>query len=408
MTVLQLDPRRLAPRVLTPPVSKSDALRALVLAHALERPALAGEVSCRGAELPADVRVAALGLAGLRDGAPRIDCADGGAPFRFLLAQAAVAGGRRVQFVGAPRLGQRPHGALFDALDEALGPAGFRAHRGDPWPIEVTGAGRAEEPVFRVRGDESSQFASALLFAAAALARREGRTWHLELEGGLTSAAYLELSLAWAAHCGVPIGRLGSRLAVGPALPAAEPPPLPSDWSSLGYLLLIAWRTGGAVQGVDAAALHPDREILDHLGAVGLRVSLGDVTRVSGAPRRGLCASAARTPDLIPTLAALACVCPGHSAFTEVSALRGKESDRLAGVVALVEAAGGKARLSGDVLTVVPPRRPRAKLSLSARADHRLAMSAATLAVLTGAPLALEGPECVAKSFPGFWEQLAA
>jgi 3-phosphoshikimate 1-carboxyvinyltransferase len=33
-------------------------------------------------------------------------------------------------------------------------------------------------------------------------------------------------------------------------------------------------------------------------------------------------------------------------------------------------------------------------------------MVAATLSVLSGVPLALTGPECVEKSFPGFWRQL--
>lgn len=409
MSTLRLDPARLLPRELSPPVSKSDAIRALVLAHALEWPELDAQVRALPGPLPADVRVAASGLCGLRGGEKRIDCADGGAPFRFLLAQAAVAPGRRTELFGTPRLGERPHEALFEALEEALGPAGLELARGAPWPVEVVGAaGRAREPRFRVRGAESSQFASALLFAAAALARREGRAWTVELLGAVTSESYLSLSVDWARRCGVPVAREGAALTVGPAARPAELPPLPGDWSSLGYLLLVAWRTGALVRGVDRSAPHPDRAVLGHLEGVGLRVVGEREVRVQGEARGGLLASAKDTPDLILTLAALACALPGPSRFTHVSALAAKESDRLEGALALAAAAGARATVEGDALAIAPAAQRPPLVRLSAQGDHRRAMSAATLAFVLGVPLELEGPECVEKSFPDFWRQLGA
>jgi 3-phosphoshikimate 1-carboxyvinyltransferase len=128
--------------------------------------------------------------------------------------------------------------------------------------------------------------------------------------------------------------------------------------------------------------------------------------RVEGQARNGLVASGKECPDLLPTLAALACVLPRPSTLTDVGILRLKESDRLEGIQKLVAAYGGTTRLEGETLTLSPPAAPPAHFAMDSRGDHRLAMVSATLAVLSGARLSLTGPECVEKSFPGFWRQL--
>jgi 3-phosphoshikimate 1-carboxyvinyltransferase len=406
VSVVSFEARQLKPALLAAPPSKSDAVRALVLAHALEWPALAQAVRSACEPPASDVRVVAEGLAALRSGAARIDCEDGGAPFRFLLGQAAAWPGARVQLTGSERLGRRPHAALFEAREQSLGPAGLSLSRGTPWPVEVKGGARASLPLFRVRGAQSSQFASSLVLAAAALAHREHRVWTLELEGPLASSAYLELTVAWAQRCGVPISQVDRSILLGPTARPKSPPAVPSDWSALGYLLPIAWKTGAVVSGLEAEAEHPDRAVVDHLRGAGLRLSDGPRVRVLGKARGGLRASAAQTPDLILTLVALACVLEEPSVFTEVEVLRGKESDRLAAAVALARAAGARSQLQHQTLVIFPgAAHPRA-LELDSAGDHRVAMAAATLAVLLDARLTLTGAECVAKSFPGFWRQL--
>jgi 3-phosphoshikimate 1-carboxyvinyltransferase len=189
----------------------------------------------------------------------------------------------------------------------------------------------------------------------------------------------------------------------------AEPltlPTLPGDWSSLGYLLLCAWRSGGVVALVDREAAHPDAFMLDVLAQAGLQV-IDDVdgTHVTGSATSGVRASGAVCPDLLPTVAALACVLPQPSTLHAVSILRDKESDRLRGIEELVHAAGGRTSLHDDTLTIVPGTVP-AHLVLQSHHDHRMAMAAATLAVLSGATLELDDVTCVAKSFPQFFAEL--
>lgn len=411
MSKVHVDPSHLTPARLTPPVSKSDAQRALVLAHLTGHWPLAAIQSEPESELPADVRVLKRGVDALRlpPGPVRdVDCADGGAPFRILVTQSAVTPGAHVRLTGTPRLGERPHGPLFESLKEALGPSGLSLTVGNPWPVEIRAPTSTGAPLFRVPGEQSSQYASSLLLGCAALFLREKRPWSVEIQGTLTSAGYLELTVSWLRRFGFTVEETPSKYTVTAHQASASAPPMPGDWSSLGYLLLIAWKTGGSVERADPSSAHPDQAILRLIQPAGLTPVPGpDLTmRVEGQARAGLVASGKECPDLLPTLAALACVLPRPSTLTDVGILRLKESDRLEGIRTLVSAYGGSTTLEGETLTLTPPPAPPAHFSMDSRGDHRLAMVSATLSVLSGARLTLTGPECVEKSFPGFWRQV--
>ncbi len=407
MTVLELDPRGLTPGMLVPPQSKSDAQRALMLADLLSWPELAANVDLSDTAA-ADVHVLAAGLTTIGSRSGHIDCQAGGTPFRFLLALAATTPGR-FTFAGTERLGARPHQPLIDTLRDTLGSGGLRIQLGTPWPIEVVGGtASGASATFRIDARESSQFASALLLACARLNHTQQRPWSVELAGPLASPGYLDLTLGWLRRTGFAVETREARFTVTSAPRPQAAPTVPGDWSSLGYLLLMAWASGGRVARVDPTADHPDRRILSKLEAAGLRVeSTPEGTyEVKGTARAGVEASAAECPDLIPTLAALACVLPARSRFFAVQILREKESDRLEAIRAFVRAAGGGTELEADTLVVTPPTHRVPRLDLHSGGDHRIAMSAAVLACLLQVPLRLGDPQCVAKSFPGFWNEV--
>jgi 3-phosphoshikimate 1-carboxyvinyltransferase len=392
---------------LTPPLSKSDALRALVLADAvgISPDALLPPAGA----LPRDVEVLRAGLAALRQSSAEIDCRDGGAPFRFLVAQAAVLPSRTVHFTGTPRLGERPHRPLFDALRTALSPLGFELHEGDPWPLRVVSPAQPERVErFTVTGEESSQFASALLLAVARLVARDGRPREVAVAGTLASEGYLLLTVRWLAAFGFEVEVIeGVARVVGWAKPPVLPA-IPGDWSSLTMLLPLAWRSGARLARVARGTGHPDEAVVEHLASVGLAlVADGDAHRVLGTPRGGLEVDVSRCPDATPALVALACALPGASRFTHAGVLRHKESDRLEALAELATAVGGKGEISDDTLTISPPVTPRS-FAFDARDDHRLAMAAATVAALLDVRVRLTGREAVSKSFPSFWAELAA
>lgn len=411
----RVDARSLHAATLTPPLSKSDAQRAQVLGWLTgQRVSLGDE-----AALPADVRVMRAGLEALgplraNAGEARIDCADGGAPFRILVALAvgAVAEGARVTFSGTARLAQRPHDAHFAALRETFGREVLQPTPETLWPLQVSSAGPVARRVIRLDASESSQYATGLLFAAASRVIDDGLSWTLEFTGEVASRGYLELTLSWLHRAGFKVATDGDRVTLGPRSGASTLPAIPGDWSSLGYLLLAGWSTASPVARIDLDAAHPDRAVWRLLGSVGLDVGLGVGTDaettafVRGTPRQGLTASGHECPDLLPTLAALACVLPSPSTLEDTDILIGKESNRQEAILELVRAAGGEARLSGTSIRIVPPEKRPTELRLDSRGDHRLAMTAATLAVMTRATLLLSDPECVEKSFPTFWTEL--
>jgi len=400
----------LRPAALAPSLSKSDAQRALVLSYAL-----GADLDLPPGDWPEDLQVLARGLEALPRSVPgprEVDCRDGGTPFRFLLAQAAITPRALVRFVGSRRLGERPRAPLLDALVKALGACGFRARfagdMGEPWPLEVSGAQGSGEPRFEVHASSSSQFASSLALAAAALARREGRPWTVALEGPVASEPYLHLTLRWIRAAGLGVRLQAREIELDPGRPVPRLPGIPGDWSAIGYLLPIAWRSGGAVASADLRSDHPDREIVRHLQSIGLAVlDRPEGLAVDGTASGGLDASGESCPDLLPTLAAIACILPAPSLLRGVSILRAKESDRLEGIRALVRAGGGETVLEEERLHIHPGPRPPGVLEIDPAGDHRMAMAGATLAVLLHGRARIFDPECVRKSFPGFWNELA-
>jgi 3-phosphoshikimate 1-carboxyvinyltransferase len=397
------------PGPLRAPLSKSDAQRALVLAHALSlpRPSLGGGPAT---SLPADVRVVADALERFSAPGPiEVDCGDGGAPFRLLLGQAALRTDE-THFFGSRRLGERPHAALFTALRDGLGPMGLRLAVGDPWPVVVHGVAPSTTPSLIVAADESSQPLSSLLLLAAAVARRTGPIT-VEARGPIASPGYLALTLSWLRRGGLRCTRRDEGFTIELDAPVEALPAVPRDWSSTAYLLLAAWASGGWVEDVDREIEHPDRAILDVLAGVGLEVELADGhATVRGRAHGSLDVSAIDAPDLMPTVAALACVLPEPSRLRDVAILCGKESDRLCGIERMVAAVGGTVEHAGGALRVVPPKRTIgpdvAPIEIETEGDHRRAMAGATLALLMRRCVAIEGAEHVQKSFPAFWDEL--
>jgi 3-phosphoshikimate 1-carboxyvinyltransferase len=109
----------------------------------------------------------------------------------------------------------------------------------------------------------------------------------------------------------------------------------------------------------------------------------------------------ATMPDLVPTLAVLAAFATGETVITGVAHLRHKESDRLQAVATELAKMGIEARETEDGL-IIRGGEPRGAV-IDTYNDHRIAMSFA-VAGLKAAGVVINDPECVAKSFPEFWD----
>ena len=108
-------------------------------------------------------------------------------------------------------------------------------------------------------------------------------------------------------------------------------------------------------------------------------------------------------PDLAPPVAAAAAVRRGITRLTGAGRLRIKESDRLAAITAALNALGARVMEYPDSLTIYGQDCLTGG-TVDCCNDHRIAMMAAIAATRCREPVTLLGAECVAKSYPSFWD----
>jgi len=343
-------------------------------------------------------------LGGRGDREVVLDAGDSGTAARFLAAVAAATPGRYL-LTGSERLKQRPMGELVAALSSIGAAISFGGVEG-ALPLDIRGgslrSGRVE-----VDASRSSQFVSALLIAGIAI---EGGL-EIEPRGPVVSAPYVRTTLETLAAFGhrvVPGAVLRSSRGATPVDRYAPP----GDYSSGVPLLAAAGVAGGfvTVLGLPWPSHDADALALPALEGAGLllrRVSGGLAAVGERGKLAPLTVTATNFPDAVPALAALAALAPGESVIAGIGHLRLKESDRVEALAEVLEKAGARVVAGEDRLVVVGPAQgvSGGLVRLPTFGDHRIAMAAGLLSLaLPG--LLIESPDCVAKSYPGFFRDL--
>jgi 3-phosphoshikimate 1-carboxyvinyltransferase len=259
--------------------------------------------------------------------------------------------------------------------------------------------GRAE-----VAGDTSSQFLSALLLAAPC-ARGEV---DLALAGELVSEPYVEMTLKVMEAFGVRAEKTGRGYRIAPQRYRGTDYAIEPDASAASYFFAAAAVTGGTVtvEGLTRDALQGDVLFVDALERMGCAVEEGPSSiTVTGGPLRGIDVDMNAISDTAQTLAAVAVFAEGPTTIRHIAHVRHKETDRIAAVAAELRRLGQEVEEFPDGLTVRP--RPVTPAAVQTYDDHRMAMSFA-LVGLKADGVRIADPGCTAKTYPGFWDDLAA
>jgi 3-phosphoshikimate 1-carboxyvinyltransferase len=405
------------------PPSKSATNRALVLAALSQRPVFV-ERPLESDDTRALLRcLAAMGVVfepapgGLSVHGPpaapqnleiTLDAGESGTAARFLTALTSAVPGRFL-LTGSPRLRERPIGELVESL-VSLGAAIGYAGESGCLPLRI-GGGALRAGRVAVDASRSSQFLSALLLAAPAVAGG----LEVSASSSVASSPYVTTTLEALRAFGHDVSgdvEAGRAVRVSRGSSTASSYRVPGDYSSAIPLLAAAAAAGGAVTvtGLSWPSADADSRALTVLENMGLEISASPdavTSRAKGglSPARVL---ATDFPDAVPPLACLAALAPGESRFDGIGHLRLKESDRIASLVAVLNAAGADARARDNSLVVRGPasQRPdRGTIRLPTFGDHRIAMGGALLSLaLPG--LLVENPDCVAKSYPRFFRDL--
>jgi 3-phosphoshikimate 1-carboxyvinyltransferase len=420
MKVLDLAPARRAAGTVRLPGSKSISNRVLLLA-ALAR----GRTEAYGLLDAEDTRVmrdalTALGV-GVSEaaGSLAIDGAGGAFPvkraelhlgnagtaFRPLTAVLALCGGE-YRLDGVPRMRERPIGDLVDALRGIGAHIEYVATAGYP-PLIIHPGKILPAALVTVKGDVSSQFVSALLMALPLA----GRDTRVHVDGDLVSKPYVEITLNVMRRFGVEVRRSGWRAFDVPAASYSSPGRIlvEGDASSASYFLAAGAIGKGPVrvEGVGRESIQGDVRFTEVLERMGARVTLGDDwIEVSADGRlRPIDMDMNHIPDAAMTAAVLALFAEGPSTIRNVASWRVKETDRLAAMAKELRKLGAHVEEGPDFLRISPGKL-NAGVAIDTYDDHRMAMSFALVA-LGGVPVRINDPDCVAKTFPGYFPELA-
>ncbi len=403
----------------TVPGSKSYTNRALTIA------AMAlGTSTLRGALLSDDTRVARAALERLGIQVARDDGAfsvhglggrfsDPGAPLclgnsgtatRFLTAMMTLAGFAST-VTGNDRMQERPIADLLAALAQLGAEVGSVRGNGCP-PVRI-GASRLQGGRATVSGAISSQFLSALLMAAP-YARQ---AVVLEVQDTLVSVPYVDLTLDVMARFGVEVAHDDYRLfrIPGRQVYAARDYAIEGDASSASYFWGLAALLGQAVcvTNVPPDSVQGDTRFLQVLERMGCTVSRRQGWHVAGPqqlrPLGDIDLNA--LPDAAMTVAVLAAFCHGATRLRNIANLRVKETDRLHALATELRKIGAAVTELPDGLHIDGNPAALHGAEIDTYDDHRMAMCFG----MAGARLSgirVREPGCVAKTYPGFWDDL--
>ena len=351
---------------------------------------------------------------------PVLYCGESGSTLRFMIPVALLSGGG--VFICAPRLIERG----ISVYEEAFLPLGIdiSIHKDTS---EILVRGRLRPGAFEIPGDVSSQFVSGLLFALPLL---EGDS-RISVRPPVESRPYIDITVDILKKAGIELDICDDTASGGGItfeIPGqqqyrARHWKAEGDWSNGAFLLGMntlakygpagaaqydgsrvdrdeSERAGGSpgsdrrrppvqVSGLDPDSCQGDKVCVELLEAAGRWQAGDEPIGISGCP------------DLGPVLMAVGAAC-GGCVLMGTARLRIKESDRAQAMASELAKFGIRVDVFEDSVIVEPGCLAAPDEVLDGHNDHRIVMSLALLASITGGRI--DGCQAVSKSWPGFWD----
>ena len=297
---------------------------------------------------------------------------DSGSTLRFMLPIAGALGVDAL-FHMEGRLPQRPLSPMWEEM-ERMGCTLTR-----PTADSIRCTGKLRPGHYTIDGSVSSQYITGLLLALCVLDSPS----ELTITGRVESKPYIQMTKDALSKFGADPETPGAKRFHSPGDLTVE-----GDWSN-GAFFLAANTLGSTldIHGLKSDSSQGDRAaaaLLPMLRETMLIIDAGDI------------------PDLVPILSIVAACCRGAE-FTSIRRLRLKESDRVASVIAMITALGGKAEADENTLRIYGTGLIGG--TVDSANDHRIAMSAAIAATVCKETVTILGADCVQKSYPKFFEE---
>ena len=324
-----------------------------------------------------------------------------GTAMRFLTGWLAFTPGRFL-LQGEERMHHRPIRDLVNVLLSIGAEVEYVEKEGYP-PLRIRGKKMRGGFDVEVAADTSSQFASALMLSGATLPG--GITLRLR---SLASAPYIDVTADILRAFGATVERSGNTVHVSASRLARDEYRVEGDYSSASYWFAAAAATNGTMRvgGLAQHSAQGDARFLDILRRMGCDVAWDANDAVIRGPHRlrGGTFDCNSTPDLVPTLAAIAPLADSAVEIVNVANLRVKESDRLATVSSEIRKLGARVEEREDSLRIEPGWSAE-PATIETHNDHRIAMAFA-IAGLARGNVTIANEQVVSKSYPRFWKTL--
>jgi 3-phosphoshikimate 1-carboxyvinyltransferase len=310
---------------------------------------------------------------------------------------------------GTKRMHERPIQDLLNSLAEL----GVRAESeaGTGCPPVIVRAGGLRTGRTRMRGDISSQFLSAVLMVApCASVVAESKAVVIDIEGLLVSKPYVAMTIAVIEAFGGRVETAGDfqQFSVLPTGYVGRLYDIEPDASAASYFWAAAAIAGGRVrvEGLNRASLQGDVAFCECLAQMGCEVlEEAGGTTVVGGPLRGIDVDMNAISDTVQTLGVVALFAEGPTTIRRVGHIRHKETDRICALATELRKLGATVDELDDGLRIKPGTLHGA--TIDTYDDHRMAMSLA-LAGLRIPGVVINDPQCTAKTYPEYFQDLAS
>jgi 3-phosphoshikimate 1-carboxyvinyltransferase len=337
-----------------------------------------------------------------------IDIRDAGTTMRFLAAYFAVTHQDKI-LTGSARMFERPIAPLVEALNEIGANIKYTNTSGFP-PLKILGSkSNFTKNKIKINTDISSQFISALLMIAPLLPNGI----EIEFTGKIVSLPYIEMTLSIMQHFGIEAkySEKGINIKKQDYQPATYI--IESDWSCASYWYMIAALSNDPaifLKGLKRQSFQGDSVIQEWFKPFGIITEFSDTGVFITKTNQDFSAlpdiiDFTENPDIAQTMIVLSAAKSLKCKFTGLESLRIKETDRIDALQKELEKFDIQLKEEKNNVFSIAGTFNFSSATIETYNDHRMAMAFAPLALIIP-KINISNPNCVEKSYPGFWVAL--
>jgi 3-phosphoshikimate 1-carboxyvinyltransferase len=288
-------------------------------------------------------------------------------------------------------------------LEEPLKKLGVECYTNSGLP-PVSVKGPIKGGIVNIDGSISSQILTGFLFALPHSAADS-----IIIVNNLKSKPYIDMTLSVLKNFGIEIENENYKIfkVNGNQKYKSYESFIEGDWSSASFFLVAGAISGRIeIQSIDINSTQADKAILIAIERAGAKIMLkNNSVLVNKNKLNAFKFDATDCPDLFPPLVVLASNCKGVTEIEGASRLRYKESNRAIVLKNEFLKIGIKIELNDDLMLVYGSKISGGEFN--SHNDHRIAMAGAIAAINAVNPIKIQNNECVAKSYPDFFDDFS-